>query len=64
MKPSGARTRPLGNRLELHSSVVERGYVSHANHRVTEGGSNPRSSEAQSTDYCFWCHPVLQNRLR
>jgi hypothetical protein len=37
MKPSGARTRPLGNGLESNAPAVERGYVSHANHRVTEG---------------------------
>jgi hypothetical protein len=41
MKPSGARTRPLGNRLELHSSVVERGLRFSCKSSGDRGGFEP-----------------------
>jgi hypothetical protein len=63
MKPSGARTTPLGNGLESNTPAFERGLCFSCKSSSYGQGSNPRSSEAQSTESCCRCHSMLENRL-
>jgi hypothetical protein len=60
MKPSGARTTPLGNGLESNTPAFERGLRISCKSSGDRGGSNPRpSQEPQSSDYCFQVSPSV-----